>query len=113
MGLFDEVKGMALQAAEGEVQSLLGGAVQNAVPGGLGGLLSTLQQGGLGAQVQSWLGDGHNLPISADQLQSVLGDQHVQQIAQQLGLNPQDVLQHLATHLPGLASQQATDQPNQ
>ena len=110
MGLFDDVKGMALQAAEGEVHNLLGGAVDNAIPGGLGGLLSKLQAGGLGEQVQSWVGNGHNLPVSEDQLQSVLGDEHVQQIAQHLGLDPQQVLQHLAAHLPGLAAEKAGDQ---
>jgi uncharacterized protein YidB (DUF937 family) len=107
MGLFDDIKGALFQTAEGEAQGLIGGAVEKAVPGGLGGLLGKLQAGGLGEQVQSWLGDGHNLPISPDQLQGVLGDEHVQQIAQHLGLDPQQVLQGLSEHLPGLAAKQA------
>lgn len=107
MGLFDDIKGAVFQAAEGEAQGLIGGAVEKAVPGGLDGLLSKLQEGGLGEQVQSWIGDGHNLPVSPDQLQSVLGDEHVQQIAQHLGLDPQQVLQGLSEHLPGLAAQNA------
>ena len=108
MGLFDDIKGAVFQAAEGEAQSLIGGAVEKAVPGGLDGLLSKLQEGGLGEQVSSWLGDGQNLPVSADQLQSVLGDEHVQRIAEHLGLPADQLLQGLAEHLPGLVAQQAS-----
>lgn len=109
MGMFDDIKGAVFQAAEGGAQGLIGGAIEKAVPGGLGGLLSKLQAGGLGEHVQSWIGDGHNLPVSADQLQGVLGEEHVQQIAQHLGLDPQQVLQGLSEHLPGLAAQKAAD----
>ena len=33
-----------------------------------------LEQAGLGGQVKSWIGNGQNLPISADQLRQVLGN---------------------------------------
>jgi uncharacterized protein YidB (DUF937 family) len=107
MGLFDDIKGALFQSAEGEAQGLIGGAVEKAVPGGLDGLLSTLQQGGLGEQVRSWVGEGHNIPVSPDQIQGALGDQHVQQIAEHLGLDPSQVLQGLSEHLPGLAQKAA------
>jgi uncharacterized protein YidB (DUF937 family) len=109
MGLFDELKGAVFQAAEGEAQNLIGGAVESAVPGGLDGLIGKLQAGGLGEQVSSWLGEGSNLPISPDQLQSVLGDEHVQQIADHLGLPVDQILQGLTEHLPGLVAQKASD----
>lgn len=108
MGLFDEIKGTVFQAAEGGAQGLIGNAVEKAVPGGLTGLLSKLQAGGLGEQVSSWMGEGHNLPVSADQLQSALGEGHVQQIAEHLGLNTDQVLQGLSEHLPGLAAQKGS-----
>jgi uncharacterized protein YidB (DUF937 family) len=41
--------------------------------GGLGELVARFQQGGLGDVVSSWISTGQNLPISADQLSSVLG----------------------------------------
>ncbi len=48
--------------------------------------MDQLRQGGLEQQVQSWLGNGSNLPVTADQLRAVLTDEHVQQLAQQLGV---------------------------
>jgi uncharacterized protein YidB (DUF937 family) len=68
--------------------------------GGLQGLVTTFQQGGMGGVIATWIGTGQNQPISADQLQSVLGNEHLQAIASQLGLNPQEVAGHLAQLLP-------------
>jgi uncharacterized protein YidB (DUF937 family) len=50
--------------------------------------------------IQSWIGNGANLPISADQLTRVLGSPQVQQMAQQAGLNPQELSGALAQILP-------------
>lgn len=66
--------------------------------GGLNDIVGRLSQGGLQDVVQSWLGSGANLPISAEQLQSVLGSDQVAQIAQSLGINPAQI----ADALPGL-----------
>ena len=44
--------------------------------------------------VQSWIGTGANLPVSADQLQSALGSDTVQKLAGQFGID--------ASHLPAL-----------
>jgi uncharacterized protein YidB (DUF937 family) len=68
--------------------------------GGLQGLVTAFEQGGLGGVVASWVGTGANLPINADQLQSVLGSEQVQAIASRLGLNPQEVAGQLAQLLP-------------
>lgn len=68
--------------------------------GGLQGLVKSFEQGGMGGVIASWIGTGQNLPISADQLQSVLGSEQVQAIASQLGLNIPDVAGHLAQMLP-------------
>ncbi len=106
MSLFDSMKGALFQGAEGEAQSLISGAIQNA-PGGLGGVLQKLQAGGLGAQVSSWMASGQNLPISADQIQAALGDEHVQQIASHLGVPVDQLMAHLAEHLPAIASASA------
>jgi len=73
--------------------------------GDLQGLVAKLQQGGLNAQVQSWLGNGTNLPITADQLRSALGNQQVQQIARQLGLPVDEALKVVAEHLPTAVDQ--------
>jgi uncharacterized protein YidB (DUF937 family) len=105
MGLFDDLKGQLFQAAEGQAQAMLSQAVANAAPGGMGGLLSTLQSSGLGDQVTSWLtANASNLPVSADQLKSVLGNEQIGQIAAHLGLDPNNIAEALAEHLPALAA---------
>jgi uncharacterized protein YidB (DUF937 family) len=73
--------------------------------GSLAGIVTQLQQGGLDKQVQSWLGSGNNLPVTADQLRGALSDQHVQQIARELGLPVDNALQFLAQHLPAAVDQ--------
>ena len=106
MGLFDELagaaKGAIFNAAEGGVQSVLGNVIKSTTEGGVDGLLGKLQASGLGDQVASWLGNGHNLPISADQLQAALGNSHIQEMAKSMGLPLDKALEGLAEHLPGL-----------
>jgi uncharacterized protein YidB (DUF937 family) len=68
--------------------------------GNVGGLLQQLEQSGLSSQVASWLGNGQNLPISVDQLRNALGDQNIGQLASQFGLPVEELLKHLANHLP-------------
>jgi uncharacterized protein YidB (DUF937 family) len=74
-----------------------------------------LQQGGLQTQVQSWLGPGANMPISADQLRAVLGNSQVQEMARHLGLPVDAALSMLAQHLPNVVDQASKNgqlQPN-
>ena len=86
-------------AVVSEVLALLqshGGAAN-----GLGGLMQAFEGGGLGHLFQSWVGSGQNLPVSAGQIQNVLGSSGIlEQIAQRTGLQPADVAQHLSTLLP-------------
>ena len=49
----------------------------NNQPGGLSGLLQQFHDKGLGSLVSSWVSTGQNLPISADQIQHVLGSEQV------------------------------------
>jgi uncharacterized protein YidB (DUF937 family) len=80
----------------------------------LNGLVAALEKGGLGPQVQSWLGDGKNLPVTADQLKAVLGNAEVQDFARRLGLPVDATLNALAKYLPEIidkASPNGTLQP--
>ena len=70
--------------------------------GGLEGLIAKFQQAGLGDIVASWIGSGHNQPISGDQLGQVLGNDTLSGLARQLGMNPSDVAGQLSKVLPGL-----------
>ena len=68
---------------------------------GLGSLLQAFESGGLGHLFQSWVGTGQNLPVSAQQIQNVLGNSGLmQRIAQATGMQPADVAQHLSVVLP-------------
>ena len=105
MGLFDEIIGGALRGSLGGSQQdqmggLLGQVLGQTSLGSIGGLLQQLQQGGLGGQVSSWLSNGTNMGISADQLRSALGSGQLQQMAQQAGLPVDQLLAMLAQHLP-------------
>jgi uncharacterized protein YidB (DUF937 family) len=69
-------------------------------PGGIAGLVNAFQEKGLGEVAASWVGTGANLPISASQIASVLGDGPLAQIASQLGGNAGDAGGALASLLP-------------
>jgi len=70
--------------------------------GGLNGIINAFQRGGLGHLADSWVGTGENLPVSADQLSSVLGSDKIGEIASQLGLSQGDAAGGLAKILPEL-----------
>jgi uncharacterized protein YidB (DUF937 family) len=119
MGLLDGVLGMAAQAlGQGQtvggaspdlLQAALGMLSNEGPAGGLSGLVQAFQQGGMGNVVQSWIGTGQNLPISADQLQAVLGSDTVAQIAQRVGLDPSQLTAQLAQVLPGMVDKLTPD----
>jgi len=68
----------------------------------IGSLVSGLQSKGLGDVASSWLGDGANAEISADQLKGVLGSEKVAQAAAQLGTDEGSLLSGLTDALPQL-----------
>lgn len=103
MGLLDSVVGaLAGGQPSGGNNALMNIVMQliNNQQGGLGGVVQSFQQGGLGEIVNSWVSSGHNLPISAEQLQAVLGSGALQNIAAQLGVSQQDAAGSLANILP-------------
>jgi len=108
MGLLDELGlGDALKGALGQVEAAALPAVVNAVLAktqyhDLNGLVTKLQQGGLDAEVKSWLGNGDNLPVTADQLKAILGDAQVQEFARHLGLPVDATLKLLSQYLPDI-----------
>ena len=109
MGLFDSltdaVKGILGQDATNEIAAALPGALAQANLGGLQGIVTQLQASGLGTQVQSWLSNGQNMPITSDQLKAVLSSDQVKQIAEHFGVDPNIALNLLAQHLPTAVDQ--------
>ena len=127
MGLLDSVLGSLMGGAgggspiQGVLMNMLGGGGQNqqggmgqqgmmgmqnqgmgmgGMAGGLGGLISAFQGAGLGHIAESWVGNGANQQVSPQQLQSVFGEQQVQNMASQSGMEPNDFLSQLSQHLP-------------
>jgi uncharacterized protein YidB (DUF937 family) len=107
MGLLDSVVGALAGGQSGGNNPLLDIVMQmlNNQQGGLAGLVQSFQQGGLGDIVNSWVSTGQNLPISAEQLQSVLGSGQLQNIAAQLGISPEQASGSLADLLPRVVDQ--------
>lgn len=102
MGLFDTLTGVLNEAEAAGVPQMLEGALAKTSFGNLQGVVNQLQASGLGAQVQSWLGSGANMPITADQLRAALGNDQVQQLARHFGVDPDAVLKLLENQLPAV-----------
>ncbi len=98
-----------------DLQSLLSGFAQNkggsdflssalqligGNNGGLNGLMQMFASKGLSDLIQSWVGTGSNLPISAEQIRSVFGDDKVNEIAKLTGSNSEKTSSDLSSFLP-------------
>lgn len=77
--------------------------------GGLDGLINKFQAGGFQDLAMSWVGKGTNLPISADQINQVLGNETIQNFAQKLGLDSHSVAQQISEHLPTIIDKLTPD----
>ncbi len=83
---------------ENVIGGLLGGSGNSGID--LGSLVGNLQNSGLTDIAQSWLGDGDNAHISRSQIESMLGSDKIQNAAQQLGADQNDLLRGLQNMLP-------------
>jgi uncharacterized protein YidB (DUF937 family) len=102
MGLLDQVVGAIGGAKSGGIQALL---LQQLIamlsqPGALAKLTNAFQQHGLGNLLQSWIGTGTNLPISAAQVQQVLGLGTVTDMASKAGVAAPEAASMIASLLP-------------
>lgn len=95
MGFMDGVLGGVVGA---EMAQVVGHMIDQ--HGGVQGIVAQLESQGLGGTVRSWVGNGSNLPISAQQLQQALGSGKLQELATKFGMDPQTLAQKLAQVLP-------------
>ena len=119
MGLFDSIAGQvanqAVSALSGQsgangaegnnMMQMLTGLLSHPELGGISGLVGAFQKNGLGDVVASWISNNTNLPISAEQIQSVLGQVPLQNLASKMGLSTDAVASTLSEQLPGLVDQ--------
>jgi uncharacterized protein YidB (DUF937 family) len=120
MGLFDSIASQVVQQATSalsggqspdgnNMMQMLSGLLSHPELGGISGLVSAFQKNGLGDVVASWISNNTNLPISAEQVQSVLGQGPLQDLASKMGLSSGDVASTLSENLPGLVDQLTPD----
>ena len=109
MGILDslESSGILGQLGAAVLPAVLGEVLGTGGQGGLSAIVAKLQQAGLGNQVNSWLGSGQNLPITADQIKQVLGSNVVRQLAAKYNIPVDQIAEVLAHQLP-LAVDQAS-----
>jgi uncharacterized protein YidB (DUF937 family) len=109
MGLLDSVVGAMGGQEHNSVISLVAGLINNPNGGGLAGLLQQFQSSGLGHLADSWVGTGQNLPISAEQMQSVLGSEQIRAMAARIGISPEALSGQLAKLLPQVVDKATPD----
>lgn len=102
MSLLDNLMGAVGGHGGGDLSSLVETIASQGAAGGVSGLVEAFQKGGLGEIAQSWVSTGVNHPISAEQIQAVLGSGAIGQFAEKLGVDPQVGAAKLAELLPGL-----------
>lgn len=92
MGLLDAIAGQVGAAfsknqnpsEQGGLMDMVTQLINNPETGGLQGLIQNFQEKGLGNAVASWVSTGPNQPVSSDQIQQALGNETVQNLAQNL-----------------------------
>jgi uncharacterized protein YidB (DUF937 family) len=108
MALIDSVLSKITANISGDqAQSLLKTALAQA--GGLKGLAGRFNTTGLAEVFNSWVSVGENGVIKPDQIEAVLGNQAVQQIAQKLGIDTDKVASTLSQLLPQVVDQLTPD----
>jgi uncharacterized protein YidB (DUF937 family) len=98
MALLDDLIGGVISAVAGDKAPALNDFVK--ANGGVSGLAEKFQNGGAGEVFGSWVSTGENKAVATDTITQVLGSNQVQQLAQKLGLDPQQTSDFIAKALP-------------
>jgi uncharacterized protein YidB (DUF937 family) len=104
MGLFDGVIGGLVGA---EMATVVNGLIQR--HGGVQGIVDQFEKQGLGATVQSWIGNGPNQPVTAEQVHQALGAESLKDLAAKSGLSTQDLAAKLSAILPQVIDKMTPD----
>jgi uncharacterized protein YidB (DUF937 family) len=106
--LVEQLTGAEKDNAEG-----VHGAIQDVLglnqAGGVAGLLEQFAANGMAEHVQSWIGTGQNLPITAEQVQQILSNDQVQAMVQRTGLPVEALMPLVAKVLPHAVDQATPD----
>jgi len=93
--------------SEGMVQKALSGLLGGGAGGGLGiaSLLGVMQKGGMASQLSSWIGSGANEEMTADQVEQTVGADKLQNMAESMGMDVDQVKSGLQGALPNIIDQ--------
>src|ERR1700730_6852384 len=95
MGMFDGILGGVIGAG---ATTLLNNYIEQ--QGALRNFVSQFEKNGFGDTMKSWISQGQNLPITADQIHQALGSDTVKELAAKMGLPADKLAELLAQHLP-------------
>jgi uncharacterized protein YidB (DUF937 family) len=108
MGLMDMVSGLlgkkTPKSGNSILDSLLPMLAGGGALGGLSGLIGKFSGAGLGAKANSWVGTGPNEALEPHEVGTALGDDTINQLAQQSGKSADEVKGGLASMLPNLVN---------
>ena len=107
--VFRRLAGRAVRGLRGEALSGVATRLLGQGGTGLTALLQKFDQGGLGQIVQSWVGKGANQQLSPDQVKSVLGNEAVSEIANELGTSEDVASSKVAKVLPQIIDKLTRD----
>ena len=107
----DATTGIDTDKITGALSSIFGG---NGEEGGLdlSSIVSNLSNGNLGEVIGSWIGNGENAPIDAEQVTELLGSDKVEEFANELGVNVDSAKQALSDVLPNLVDKVTSEDSN-
>ena len=95
MGLFDGVLGGIVGAG---MVTVVNGILEK--HGGVQGVVNEFERNGLSQTVRSWVATGPNDPVSAADIQRVIGPDLLQKLSEKSGVSQQDLAEHLSQILP-------------
>ena len=100
MALLDDLIGGVISAVAGDKAPALNDFVK--ANGGVSGLAEKFQNGGAGEVFGSWVSTGDNKALATETISQVLGSGQVQDLAQKLGVSPEQASAFIAKALPSV-----------
>jgi uncharacterized protein YidB (DUF937 family) len=105
----DATTGLDMDSISSAIGGLLQGSDGNL---DLSGIIGNLADSNLGGIVNSWLGNGENLPIDASQITDLLGSDKIEEFASSLGLSFDSASQALSDALPQVIDKATSGEDN-
>jgi uncharacterized protein YidB (DUF937 family) len=103
MALLDSLISGVVTAVAGDKAPMLNDFLN--ANGGVTGLADKFQKGGASEVFSSWVSTGANQTITPEQIEAVLGNDKVKEMAARMGIAPAQASDFLAKTLPGLVDQ--------